>query len=61
MIKFIGSLSCESIVDVHATVNKVKEEIKSCSIKTIELSINKIYCVSRSKAILPFGIVDASR
>jgi len=37
MIKFIGDMPLESIVDIKATVSKVNEAVKSCSIKTIEL------------------------
>ena len=60
MIKFIGGITKESIVDVEAEVTKPEQEIISCS-KKQELKIHKVFIVNRSHELLPFQIEDASR
>lgn len=60
MIKFIGGISKESVVDLEAEVTKPEQEIISCT-KKQELKLRKIYIVSKSLALLPFQIEDASR
>ena len=60
MIKFIGGISKESIIDLTAEVTIPEQEILSCS-KKQELKIRKVFIVSRSSDILPFQIEDASR
>jgi aspartyl-tRNA synthetase len=37
MLKFVSSISKESIIDVHATVHKVDTPIESCTQKDVEL------------------------
>lgn len=59
LIKFIGSISLESIVDVYGEV--VPAKVHSCTQKNVEIYINKIFIVSRAPAILPFLLEDASR
>lgn len=61
MIKFIGSVQKESIVDVLGTLKAVNQEIKSCSIKNLELHIDKFYVINRSSNVLPFQLEDAGR
>lgn len=61
MIKFIGSIQKESIVDVLGTLKSVPKEIKSCSIKNLELHIEKFFVINRSSNVLPFQLEDASR
>lgn len=53
MVKWVGKIPCESIVDVYGIIAKPENEIKSTSSK-LELIIQKIYVVSRSRAQLPF-------
>lgn len=60
MIKWVGGLPKESIVDVVGEVKKPEQEIHACSQK-VELHIQKIHCVSRSYPTLPFQLADASR
>lgn len=60
MIKWVGSLPKESIVDIYGDVKKPEQEIQSCSQK-VELHIKRIYCVSRAHSTLPFQLDDASR
>ncbi len=60
MVKYATSLSLESIIDICATVTIAENLITSTTIKTLELSINEIYCVSCSEE-LPFNVDDAGR
>lgn len=60
MIKFIDGIPRESIVDIYAEVVKPLQEIQSCSQK-MELSLKKVFVVSRSEPLLPFQLEDASR
>jgi aspartyl-tRNA synthetase len=59
MLKFMESISQESIVDICGKV--VNANVKSCSINDAEILIKKIFIVSRSRTILPFSLEDASR
>jgi len=59
LIKFVGALPLESIVDVKAKVEAA--EVKSCSVQNVELQIERVYCVSRAPVVLPFLLEDASR
>lgn len=61
MLKFIGGVERESIVDVTGTLKAVNAEIKTCSIKTVELQIAKFVVVNRSANVLPLQLEDASR
>lgn len=53
MVKWVGKIPSESIVDVYGTISKPETEVKSTSCK-LELIVQKIYVVSRSRAQLPF-------
>lgn len=59
MIQYLKSLTVESMVDLEGTL--VEADVKSCSIQNVELTINRIHCVSRADAILPFLVEDAAR
>ena len=59
MIKFAGSLSKETVVDVKGKV--VKAEVKSCTQGDVELAIERIYVISRADVGLPLRIDDAGR
>lgn len=61
MIKFIGGVEKESIVDITGILKAVDQEIKTCSIKNYELQIKKFIVVSRSSNVLPFQLEDATR
>lgn len=61
MIKYIDGVPKESIIDMEAIVKKVSKEIKSTSVKWIELHVQKFYAINRSSNVLPFQIEDASR
>jgi aspartyl/asparaginyl-tRNA synthetase len=59
MIKYLKSLTVESIIDLEGTVEDA--EVKSCSIQNVELKINRIHAVTKATPILPFLVEDASR
>jgi aspartyl/asparaginyl-tRNA synthetase len=59
MIKFAGALSKETVVDVKGTI--VKADVKSCTQNDVELSVLRLYVVSRAEPGLPLQIDDAGR
>ena len=61
MVNFVGSVTCESIVELEGTVQKVAEPIQACTQKLIEIQVEKFFSVSPSHAQLPILIEDASR
>ncbi|CAD8081948.1 unnamed protein product [Paramecium sonneborni] len=60
MLKFIGGIPLESIVDVEAVVAEPNFQIKYCTQK-VELQIKTIRVISRSASKLPIQIEDASK
>lgn len=60
-IKYIQKISNESIVDIYGKVKKLEKPVEGCSIKGLEVNIEKCYVVSRSKNVLPFQMEDAER
>lgn len=61
MVKFAANINKESIIDVEGIITPVDQKITSCSQQDVELSIEKIYVVSKSDPRLPLQIEDASR
>jgi len=59
MIKYVSSIPLESIVDIQGVV--ASADVKSCSQKSVELQIKKIFTVSRAPVTLPFLLDDAAR
>jgi len=59
MLKYLKSLTVESMIDLEGTL--VQASVKSCSIQNVELTVNRIHCVSRADAVLPFLVEDAAR
>jgi aspartyl-tRNA synthetase len=60
MLQYLKSLTVESMVDLEGRVN-TGADVKSCSVKSVELTIQRIYSVSNAAAILPFLVEDAAR
>lgn len=58
-LKFMGGLTCESVVDVQGVLQAAN--VKSCSVNDVELSIQRVYVVSPAEPILPFQLEDAAR
>lgn len=61
MIKFVAGVPNESVIEILGELKSVSSPIKSCSVKNMELSIQKFYVVSRSSNVLPFQMEDANR
>jgi len=59
MIKYLKSLTVESVVDLEGTV--APAEVRSCSIKDAELVLSRIHSVSNAASQLPFLVEDAAR
>lgn len=59
MIKYVGGLTLESIVDIMGVVSEA--DVKSCTQNNVEIQIKKVFAVSRAPAQLPFLIEDAAR
>eukprot|EP01147_Barroeca_monosierra_P005494 gene5494-7186_t len=61
MIRFIGKLNPESIIDLEGVLNKSPSPIESCSQRDLELVGNKLFVVCEAVPRLPLQIDDASR
>uniref|UniRef100_A0A336MEG7 Aspartate--tRNA ligase, cytoplasmic n=1 Tax=Culicoides sonorensis TaxID=179676 RepID=A0A336MEG7_CULSO len=61
MVKFTGSISKESIIDLKVKVVSVPIKVEFCTEKDIELIPSEIFVVSQAKQSLPLQIEDASR
>ncbi|KAI1280822.1 Aspartate--tRNA ligase, cytoplasmic [Halotydeus destructor] len=61
MVRFAGSVTKESVIDVEGIVKKVPNPIESCTLKDYELHVTKLFVVSSSEARLPLQLEDASR
>ncbi|XP_055379753.1 aspartate--tRNA ligase, cytoplasmic [Condylostylus longicornis] len=61
LVKFVGGISKESIIDIKVSVVQVPTKIESCTEQTLELSIAECFVVSAAKPQLPLQIEDASR
>jgi aspartyl/asparaginyl-tRNA synthetase len=59
LISFTGDIPLESVVDVYGEVRAAS--VKSCSQKTVEIAMEKVFVVSRAPVVLPFSVEDASR
>ena len=59
MIRYLKSLTVESIVDLEGVV--AEASVKSCSVQDVELNIKRIHAVSKADAMLPFLVEDAAR
>jgi aspartyl/asparaginyl-tRNA synthetase len=59
LIKFVGNMPLESIVDIVGVL--VEAKVNSCSQDNAEIQILKCYTVSRAPVVLPFLLEDAAR
>jgi aspartyl-tRNA synthetase len=60
LAKFAGALSKESVVDVFGSVTCPPEPLRGCTKSDLEISVERIYCVSRAEA-LPLQLEDLGR
>lgn len=61
MVNYAGKIPKESIVDIYGTVQTVETPIDAATFKNIEISVNRIFVVSRVKVELPFQLESAMR
>ena len=62
MVRFAGGIKCESIVLVEALVVAAFQEVKTCTVSTVELQIESLFVESEVKVEkLPFQVDDAQR
>mmetsp|Transcript_14303 Transcript_14303/g.34268 ORF Transcript_14303/g.34268 Transcript_14303/m.34268 type:complete len:607 (+) Transcript_14303:104-1924(+) len=61
MIKYIGGLALESVVDMKGVVTVPDQPIDSATQKMVEISIQSFHCVCKAKQALPFTMEDACR
>mmetsp|Transcript_19859 Transcript_19859/g.28397 ORF Transcript_19859/g.28397 Transcript_19859/m.28397 type:complete len:584 (-) Transcript_19859:2172-3923(-) len=59
LIKFVGNLALESIVDIFGVLSAA--DVKSCTQSDVEVVIQKVLVVSRAPVQLPFLLEDAAR
>jgi len=58
MLNFASRISKESIVDVEGTV--IAATVESCSQKTVEIQVKKLFLISRAEPV-PISVEDAAR
>ena len=61
MVNYAGKIPKESIIDIYGVVQKVETPIESATFKNVELSVQKVFVVSRVKVELPFQLDSAMR
>lgn len=61
MVKFSGNVSTESTLAVTGLVKRVKEPIKSATIKDFEIHITKLFVEAKAEVPLPLQVEDAER
>lgn len=59
MIKYLKSLTEESVIDVEGVLESA--EVRSCSVQTMEVKIQRVHSVTKAAPILPFLVEDAAR
>lgn len=61
MIKYIGGLPLESVVDMKGVVTIPEQPIDSATQKMVEIQIESFHCIAKAKQALPFTMDDACR
>ncbi|TMW66526.1 hypothetical protein Poli38472_004291 [Pythium oligandrum] len=61
MIKFAAGVPKESVVDAFVTVSLAHQPVLSTTQKDVELTVQKLFIVSKSLPELPFQVEDAAR
>lgn len=51
----------ESVLDVYAEVTVPPTPINSCSVTGVELSAERVYCITKAAVRLPLQLLDCSR
>ncbi|KAG9410174.1 hypothetical protein AC1031_018206 [Aphanomyces cochlioides] len=61
MIKYASEIPRESVIDLFVTVTIPANEITSTTQHDVELSVTKIFTISKALAVLPLQVEDAAR
>jgi aspartyl/asparaginyl-tRNA synthetase len=61
MVKFCGNVSTESTLVVTGLVKRVKEPIKSATIKDFEIHVQRLFIEVKAEVPLPLQVEDAER
>jgi aspartyl-tRNA synthetase len=61
MVKFAQNVSTESTLAVTGTVSRVKEAVKSATIKDFEIHVSKLFVEAKAEVPLPLQVEDAER
>lgn len=61
MVKWIGGINVNSIVQVTAIVKKAEIPVTSATLSHLELHIRKVYMIAQASHMLPMQVKDAER
>lgn len=61
MVKFVTSITKESIIDVQGLIKISPTKIESCTQQMVECSVQEIFVISAAEPMLPLLIDDAAR
>jgi aspartyl-tRNA synthetase len=61
MVKYIGNLASESVVDMMGVVTIPNEPVESATQKMVEIQISSFHCICKAKVAMPFQMEDACR
>jgi len=61
MVKYIGTMPSESVVDMKGIVTVPNEPVDSATQKMVEIQITNFHCICKAKVAMPFQMEDACR
>mmetsp|Transcript_41932 Transcript_41932/g.51055 ORF Transcript_41932/g.51055 Transcript_41932/m.51055 type:complete len:608 (+) Transcript_41932:60-1883(+) len=61
MVKYIGNLPAESVVDMKGVVTVPDTPVESATQKSVEIQILELHCISKASPNMPFQMEDACR
>ena len=61
MVKWCGQVPRESVIDIEGIIQSAVIKSDLITKKTMEVSVERLYVVSRAQQILPFSLDDAAR
>jgi aspartyl-tRNA synthetase len=54
MIRYIGKIPCESVIDIKGKVTEADIKSEAISQNKVELYVTEVHAITRSRATLPF-------
>ncbi|CAH7675224.1 hypothetical protein PPACK8108_LOCUS10205 [Phakopsora pachyrhizi] len=61
MVKFATGIPLESLVIAEGVLQRPVEDVKTCSVSTLEIKLDRLFLTSEAPSKLPFSLEDASR